>query len=196
MKRIAYILCWMALSPLHATAFTAEQMVKAVQETSASIKVMSCGFVQTRWLTLLDDSVQSCGRLLYRAPADLKWEYTEPEWWCLEVSDGKASVIGRENDGSERLFSGIAGVMLDCMSGKCLTDRRMFTVRMTEETDAWRACLTPVRKDMSRIFSSVTLVFDPGTCLLRTLEMLEAGGNVTRIVISDVSINGEYETDR
>ena len=46
-----------------------------------------------------------------------------------------------------------------------------------------------------KIFNQIELGFDPGTRLLRRLQMNDTAGGITEIVVSNVKLNGDYEAE-
>lgn len=198
MKRLYTVLMMLALAvgQVSAAGLSQQQMVQAVQEASASISSMKCAFVQTKHTPLMEQDAVSNGRMVYASPSRLKWEYTAPESWCLTVDGEKVSLGGVESEGPQsRLYQGIGSMMLNCMNGNCLTDRRMFTVSMMESDNVWTAVLTPVRSDLKRLFKTITLEFGSKDRLLQKIMMVEQSGGWTEIKISDVQTGGNYDSE-
>jgi hypothetical protein len=81
------------------------------------------------------------------------------------------------------------------MSGELLKDKRTFRVTVTDTGDEWKALLMPVRRDLKKVFNQIELGFDPGTRLLRRLQMNDTAGGITEIVVSNVKLNGDYEAE-
>ena len=177
-----------------------DEIVDRIAEACASMKSMKCDFRQVRTVPLLDEAQVSTGRMLYKEPSSLKWIYTGPSGYSFTIHDDVISIdtddghteIG--NDAS-RMFKGLAGIVLGCMSGQNLKDKRMFQISVTEQNGEWVTVLVPQRRDMKRVFSEIVMVFDPGTSLLKRMTMKDQNGGSTEIEVSNISINGDYEAD-
>ena len=177
-----------------------DDILERISKGSLSMKTMRCDFRQVRILPLMDEPQESTGKMLYREPSAIKWEYKEPFQYSL-VIDGDLISIDTQEGTTElsgeagRMFRGMAGIMLGSMSGDYLKESRTFQVAVTEEEGEWIVLLIPQRRDLKRIYSMITMVFDPDTSLLKRLTMTEQGGGSTEITISNVSINGDYEAE-
>lgn len=175
---------------------TEDEMIESIVKASSEITSMKCDIAQTRRIPLMDEPQKSSGTMIYIKPSRFSLDYTEPFAWKLKV-DGDNIIMGTESAEGEagRLFKGISSMILGCMSGEMLKDRRTFRVTVTDEGGEWKALLIPVRRDMKKMFGQIELGFDPATRLLRRLLMEDAGGGSTEIVISNVKLNGDYEAE-
>ena len=175
---------------------TEDEMIESIVKASSNITSMKCDIAQTRRIPLMDEPQKSSGTMIYIKPSRFSLDYTEPFAWKLKV-DGDNIITGTESAEGEagRLFKGISSMILGCMSGEMLKDRRTFRVTVTDEGEQWKALLIPVRRDMKKMFGQIELGFDPDTRLLRRLLMEDAGGGSTEILISNVRLNGDYEAE-
>ncbi len=175
---------------------TEDEMIESIVKASSNITSMKCDIAQTRRIPLMDEPQKSSGTMIYIKPSRFSLDYTEPFAWKLKV-DGDNIIMGTESAEGEagRLFKGISSMILGCMSGEMLKDRRTFRVTVTDEGDQWKALLIPVRRDMKKMFGQIELGFDPDSRLLRRLLMEDAGGGSTEILISNVKLNGDYEAE-
>ena len=176
------------------------EIVNTIVDRCSSMKTMKCDFRQISHVPLMDEPQESAGRMLYRQPSALKWIYTEPFGYSYTIDNNNISIDTDDghtelgNDAS-RMFKGLSGIILGCMSGENLKDTRMFQTTVKEDNGEWVALLVPQRREMKRFFSEIVLVFDPASSLLKRLAMKDQNGGSTEILISNVSINGDYEAD-
>ena len=175
---------------------TEDEMIESIVKASQDINSMKCDIAQTRRVPLMDEPQKSSGTMIYIKPSRFSLNYKEPFEWKLKV-DGDNVMMGTESADGEagRLFKGISSMILGCMSGDMLKDKRTFKVAVTDVGDEWKALLIPVRRDMKKMFTQIELGFDPDTRLLKRLLMEDAGGGSTEILISNVRLNGDYETE-
>ena len=175
---------------------TEDEMIESIVKASSDISSMKCDIAQTRRIPLMDEPQKSSGTMIYIKPSRFSLNYTEPFEWKLKV-DGDNVMMGTDSADGEagRLFRGISSMILGCMSGEMLKDKRTFKVTVTDVGDEWRAILIPVRRDMKKMFNQIELGFDPQTRLLKRLLMDDAGGGSTEILISNVRLNGDYEAE-
>lgn len=175
---------------------TEDEMIEVIVKACSEMNSMKCDISQTRHIPLMDEPQKSSGTMIYIRPSRFCLNYAEPFEWKLKV-DGDNVMTGTESaDGDAgRLFKGISGMILGCMSGDMLKDKRTFRVSVTDTGNEWTAQLTPLRRDMKKMFNRIELGFDPQTRLLKRLTMEEAGGGSTEIQISNVKLNGDYEAE-
>ena len=173
-----------------------DAMIESIVKACGDMNSMKCDISQTRRIPLMDEPQKSSGTMIYIRPSRFCLNYAEPFEWKLKV-DGDNVMTGTETaDGDAgRLFKGISGMILGCMSGDMLKDKRTFRVTVTDAGSEWKALLIPLRRDMKKMFSQIELGFDPNTHLLKRLTMDEAGGGSTEILISNVRLNGDYEAE-
>ena len=205
MKRIFVIVTGLILLMtvgVSALTYTAQQtedeMIESIVQASSDIISMKCDIAQTRRVPLMDEPQKSSGTMIYFKPSRFCLNYTDPFEWKLKV-DGDNIMTGSDdsamNGDAGRLYKGLSGMILGCMSGDMLKDKRTFKVTVTDVGGEWKALLIPVRRDMKKMFSQIELGFDPKTCLLRRLQMDDAGGGSTEILITNVKLNGDYEAE-
>ena len=205
MKRIFVIVTGLILlmtAGVSALTYTAQQtedeMIESIVQASSDIISMKCDIAQTRRVPLMDEPQKSSGTMIYFKPSRFCLNYTDPFEWKLKV-DGDNIMTGSDdsamNGDAGRLYKGLSGMILGCMSGDMLKDKRTFKVTVTDVGGEWKALLIPVRRDMKKMFSQIELGFDPKTCLLRRLQMDDAGGGSTEILITNVKLNGDYEAE-
>lgn len=175
---------------------TEDEMIESIVKASSDINSMKCDIAQTRHVPLMNEPQKSSGTMIYIKPSRFCLDYTEPFAWKLKV-DGDNVMMGTESaDGDAgRLFKGISGLILGCMSGDMLMDKRTFRVSVTDTGSEWTALLIPQRRDMKKMFNRIELGFDPDSRLLKRLTMEEVGGGSTEILISNVRLNGDYEAE-
>jgi len=205
MKRIFVIVTGLILLVtvgVSALTYTAQQtedeMIESIVQASSDIISMKCDIAQTRRVPLMDEPQKSSGTMIYFKPSRFCLNYTEPFEWKLKV-DGDNIMTGSDdsamNGDAGRLYKGLSGMILGCMSGDMLKDKRTFKVTVTDVGGEWKALLIPVRRDMKKMFNQIELGFDPKTRLLRRLQMDDAGGGSTEILITNVKLNGDYEAE-
>ena len=177
-----------------------DPIVESIVKECAQMESMSCDFCQVRTVPLMDAPQESKGRMLYRRPGALKWSYKEPfvnsftidgDVISINNGDGDTEISGE----AARMFKGMAGIMLGCMTGESLKDKRLFQTSVIEKNGEWEAVLVPQRREIKRVFTQIVMVFDPATRLLKRLTMMEQSGGSTEITVSNVSINGNYDAE-
>ena len=160
------------------------------------MKTMQCDFVQTKHTKLLADASVSKGRLSYRQPDWLCWEYTSPTVHTFKIDGDK--VLMSDSRGTRevdirrnRMYLEMARLMTNIMSGQSLMGDQDFQVSLAaadEKKKEWVATLVPRRKEVRRMYASIILRVTPAQWLVRQVELVEPKGDRTVIELSNIKI--------
>lgn len=196
MKRI---LLFLLLLPALALTAPAQQtpeakIKKEISDAASRIRTMQCSFVQTKHVKMLNDRLVSKGQMHFRAGDRLRWAYTSPYQYTfvlngdkVKLSKGKRSDV--INTAGNKLFREIARIMMNSVVGKCLTDDKDFSSRVSATSTEYVATLTPRRKELKSMFSLITLRFDRKRAMVTSVELSEKNGDKTVIRLENVKTN-------
>ncbi len=165
-----------------------------IVDAAKGMKTMQCDFVQTKQTKLLSAASVSTGRLYYRQPDRLRWEYLTPTAHTFEIDGQK--VIMSDNRGScevdirrNRKYREMARLMTNIMSAQSFVDEQDFQVSLAQAGKEWIATLIPRRKEVRHIFSSIILRVTPDQWLVHQVELVEPKGDRTVIELKNVKVN-------
>ena len=165
-----------------------------IVDAAKGMKTMQCDFVQTKQTKLLSAASVSTGRLYYRQPDRLRWEYLTPTAHTFEIDGQK--VIMSDNRGSRevdirrnRKYREMARLMTNIMSAQSFVDEQDFQVSLAQAGKEWIATLIPRRKEVRHIFSSIILRVTPDKWLVHQVELVEPKGDRTVIELKNVKVN-------
>ena len=183
-----------AQSMKKADAAQQKSMVEKISQTAANVKTLDCRFTQVKTLRFLNDKMTSQGRMLFSSPGSLRWEYQQPYRYTFILSGDKVHIRSSKSRQTvdirqSRLFQSIARVMMNSVTGRCLTDGDDFSCTMYSSADEWVAELTPKGKEMKKIFKTVRLHFSSSRQVVTQVEMTEQSGDTTVITLTDVKTN-------
>ena len=171
-----------------------QKVVASLTQAASSMQTMQCRFVQEKSSSMLAEPSIAKGTMHYAAPDRIRWEYTEPYAFALivngeqivKVTDGKAEALDAK---SGRMYQGMVGLIMGSASGKKLFDTAVFDIVLYDDNGFWRADMTPIRRDMKRMFSQLVFRFDKKTNGISRVEFMEAGGGVTSIRFEEIRLN-------
>ncbi|MGN0230768.1 MAG: outer membrane lipoprotein carrier protein LolA [Muribaculaceae bacterium] len=189
-NRIAIMLT-AVLMPLLAMADVTADALAEISAASKQMQSFECNFVQTKTLKLLGDKMISKGRLSYRQPDKLRWEYTSPYSYTFIINGGKVQINkGGRNDvidaDKNKVFKEVARIMLNSVVGKSLTDSHEFAATVQSTADIHVVTLLPQKKDMKHMFSKIVLRYDRRQKMVVGVEMHERKGDSTVIEMTNV----------
>ena len=171
-----------------------DKMIAEISAATASYKTISCDFVQNKTVSLLNDVMKSEGKMTYKQSDKLKWEYVSPYEYMFVLNGAKVTIKNTKNTTvvdvkSSKMFQEIARIMMNSVTGSCLKDKTDFDVVMYDEGKLWHAKLTPLKKELKQMFSTVNLYFDSAKKTVAAIEIKESNGDATRIDINNIRLN-------
>lgn len=172
----------------------AEKVLQQFGRAATEIGSIQCRFTQTKSAKLLKEKMLSEGRMLYRQPAELRWEYTKPNDFVFVVKNDRVTV---SSEGKVRKFGGqrakafkqMTQMILGTITGQFFNDTRNFTTEVYEVGKNYTVHLLPQNKELKKLFVRFVLELTPAFDMATAVEMYEKNGDVTRIEFSEVLLN-------
>lgn len=152
---------------------------------------LECDFVQTQHMKMLKEPAVSYGRLSFSSPDKLRWEYVSPFSFAFILDgqnisilkDGKELRNGKEQD---KMFRAMAGMMLDCASGKAFDDSDAFDTEEKTEGDIKVVTMVPRQKQLQRFISKFVVNYDVLQNVAVRVEVYLPSGDYTTIEFKNV----------
>lgn len=162
-----------------------------------NLKSLQADFVQTKHMKMMDDEAESTGRVYFKTPDVLKWEYQEPYDYKILFKDGELHINDEghkssENTGSNALFKKLGKIVSGSVNGKLLEDAENFDITYYKKDNKIVGRLIPLDEKLARIFSEVLMEFDEEN-LVKSVRLKEENGDFTLIEFQNVQINEEIE---
>lgn len=201
MKRVI-ILFICILVPFIGKAQNPQQsdIIEQINKASAQMQSLECEFVQTKFLSILDDKMVSKGRMYYQQADKLRWEYTSPYTYTfilnqnqvLLKNDNRSDVIDVNQN---RMFKEIARMMMNSIVGNCLSDDKSFKTTVVVSGTDWIATLIPIKRDMKQMWNKLVLHINPDLKVVYKVEMHEPSGDYTIIDLINIKTNNKINAE-
>ncbi|MDR1602779.1 MAG: outer membrane lipoprotein carrier protein LolA [Tannerella sp.] len=181
-----------------ATAEQQKMMLEKIMAASEKMESLICDFEQTKELSVLSEQIISKGKMYYRKNGRLRWEYLSPYSYTFILNDKKILLQTETGKNvidikSNRFFQEIVKIMINGVDGSGLTDFKNFTNSYYWSDKKWEVILSPVKKEMKQIFSSIKLTFNVNDFTVESVVMEERNGDKTNIRLTDKKLNGKVE---
>lgn len=201
MKKLLLILSLLAAVIPSASAATSlsateqQQVIDKINAATAAMKTMTCSFVQTKQLSMLNDKMVSRGRMLYKQPDKLRWEYSSPYSYIFILNGTKVYVGTSDHKDvidttQNKIFKEVARIMMSTVTGKALSNTVDFTVSVTSTDSTWEVTLLPRKKEMKQMFSKINLMFGKSKMMISEINIYEKNGDRTNIKLTNIVANG------
>ena len=168
-------------------------VVSGIQKKYASINDLKSPFTQVTRIKDLEEKISSSGKVWFKKPAMMKWQYEEP-WKDTIVSDGKKVWYfdSQENQVAETEFDSVwAGSLGSYTVISILEDLdRLFDVRIgAGSKDEQGNVLLDLKQKQQEQSKQVTIAVDPKTYTLRRIIIGDLFGNTTIIELGTAEVN-------
>ena len=198
MKRIFLFLLTLLIQLASYAQDTEKRIISQINDAAAKLNTMQCDFIQTKTVKLLNEKMVSKGRMYYQQPNKLRWEYTTPYTYTFILNDAKVSL--RKNSrhdvidiNQNKMFREIATIMMNCIVGKCLSDKKSFKTTVKDTATEWVATLVPQSKELKHMFTGIVLHFNKEKSVVVKVEMFEKNGDTTVIVLNNIIKNKKID---
>lgn len=169
--------------------------IKKINTAASGLKSMSCSFVQTKYLSLLNDKMTSEGAMYFKQPDKLRWEYKTPYSYMFIFNGTKVYVGGKSrkdviDTNTNKVFKEVARIMMSTVTGKALSNSADFSVDIESSGSNWVVTLIPKKKDLKQMFAKIVLSFTKSDTMISEINLYEKNGDRTNIKINNISTNG------
>lgn len=201
MKRLFTIFILCGLLSFSASAITEQQkkdVIAKINQTSASIETMAADFTQTKNLSLLNDKMVSEGKIYYKRPDKLRWEYISP-YDYLFIFNGTKVYVGNKSrkdvidTSSNKIFKEVARIMMSTVTGTALSNTTDFTITVDDSGNLWKVTLVPKKKELRNMFSKVVLSFNKANYQVSEIDIFEKNNDRTNIKFRNLKVNKQVD---
>ncbi len=151
------------------TATEAETFRTRVLATIRTLKSLESDFVQTKQLGYLEKPVQASGKLYFKAPDRIRWEYLAPKA-SVELYDLASAKKSRST----------AGLLATALNGDVFDETR-FEATYQQAREGYAVVLTPKEKALGKYVKHIELTFDGDTYLIRRITITEPSADFTQL---------------
>ena len=173
-----------------ATSKEQEELIKNISRASEQLKTLCADFVQKKTISILEDELLSEGKLSFKQPDKLCWEYIKPYQYRFVINGSKV-MTGSDiiNVSSSKIFSEISKIIISGINGSGIFDDKKFTTKFSVGASDYQVELTPKQKELRQMFNSITITFNKNDYSVNNAEIKEANGDATYITMKNKQIN-------
>ncbi|MBK1440828.1 outer membrane lipoprotein carrier protein LolA [Parapedobacter sp. ISTM3] len=171
-----------ALTPAETAAFK-----EKVIANTRNLKSLESNFTQSKQLSYMEHAVKASGKLYFRAPQDIRWEYRQPTSYVI-VFDHQTMFIDEGGSkpkqidlAANRRLKGLSGLLVGTVQGGNVVDESRFVVDYYRAGSGYAAILRPKDKALQRYIKEVELTFDGSTFLINRIKIIDPTQDFTLI---------------
>ncbi|UGU15784.1 outer membrane lipoprotein carrier protein LolA [Sinomicrobium kalidii] len=195
MRNFVYILILTVTTLQAQTPMTAAEAVsfrEKVSERATAVKTITSNFTQRKHLGFLSNDIVSGGKLAFKAPDKVKWEYTEPFEYTVVFRDemlyindsGKKSQVDM---GSSKMFGTLNDLIVKSIRGDMFDDNK-FSITYFKKEKRNEVRFSPKDESFKKHISAFLITFDTNGDVTG-IKMTEPSGDYTHITFSNRTVN-------
>ena len=171
-----------------------KEVIAKINKATSGLKSMSCSFTQTKHLSMLSDKMVSEGKMNYKQPNKLRWEYTSP-YQYLFIFNGTKVYVGNKSrkdvidTNSNKLFKEVARIMMSTVTGTALSNAADFSVSVEDGKTLWNVTLIPKKKETRKMFTRIVLSFSKSDLMISEINLHEKNNDRTNIRLRNIKTN-------
>lgn len=168
-----------------------------VNVVSKKIKTLSTDFVQYKHLDFLSKDIETSGKMVFKEPALLSWQYKKPYNYSIVFKNGKILINdeGKKSAvdiGNSKIFARINKLIIGSVSGNMFDDKE-FTISYFKLKGQNLAKFIPKDATLKKYIKQIELTFDKEEATVVQVKLLESSEDYTRIVLKNKVINAKID---
>ena len=170
-----------------------KNFTQGVAIEAKNLESLSSDFVQTKYIQLMQESAVSSGKLYYKAPNVLKWEYSSPYNFMILFKENQLFINDNGDKSvtslrSNKLFEKLVSLISGSVNGKLLADQENFDISFFRNGEKVSAVIIPRDQSLKQMFSEIILIFGKDH-RLNSVQLMEEEGDYTQIDFKNIKLN-------
>lgn len=176
------------MTPAEITAFK-----NAVNATAKSTKTLTTDFVQYKHMDFLSKDIETSGKMNFKSPGMLLWQYTKPYQYSVIFKNNKIHIndAGKKSQmdaGGSKMFGKLNKLIISTVNGN-MFDENEFTINFFKTKDHNITKLVPKDAALKKYIKQMELYFDKKGNMVAEVKMIEPSDDYTRIVFKNKVLN-------
>ncbi len=171
-----------------------KEFFQTLANHSKSVSTVSGSFVQKKYITILNDSVESSGLFYYKRSGNMRFDYTTPKEMSIVITPIKLYIVsgGKTNPfslESQKGLSDLAAVMEACIGGDIKSIPPGYRVSYSLRDKKHRVEIIPDGKNTQSPYIRIEMVISTLDFSLEQLTLWERSKDYTIYRFSGATIN-------
>ena len=167
-----------------------------VEKETKGIKTLKTDFVQYKHMDFLSKDIETSGKMTFKSPNLLNWQYTKPYQYSIVFKNNKIYINDQGNkstvDAKSKMFEKINKLIVGSVSGNMFDDKE-FAISYFKTKDFYIAKLAPKTTTVKKYIKQVELFFPMNETTVSQVKLIEPSGDFTRIVFKNKVINAKVD---
>lgn len=164
---------------------------------SKKIKTLTTNFVQYKHMDFLEKDIETSGKMSFKEPNVLLWQYKKPYSYSIVFKNGKILIddAGKKSSmdaNSSKIFGKINKLIVGSVSGNMFDDKE-FTISYFKTKTNNVTRFVPKDAVLKKYIKQIELTFDKDDATVVQVKLMESAEDYTRIVLKDKVINAKID---
>ena len=167
-------------------------LVTSIEKAHKQLSSLSANFTQEKTSTLFTEKIVQKGKLNYKAPKQLRWEYTSPKAMTVIFSNGKVLLKTEKGTSSNpnKMLGEMGSMIINTINGSFLKENPDFSTRYYKNKSGhYVVVLTPINKKIRAYYKNISITLNSSTFLADKVVLTEVNGDATTITFADKKTN-------
>lgn len=165
---------------------------KVIEKSNKTTSIVS-DFEQYKHLDFLSNDIKSSGKLAYKSPNSIKWEYQEPFVYSVIFKNDKLFINddGVKSDidiGSNKMFKSLNNLIIKSVRGDMFDETR-FKIVYYKTSQNYVVNFSPIDKNLKSFISEFILTFDKKSLDVLEVKMVESSEDYTLLKFVNQKLN-------
>ena len=170
---------------------------QSVSLVSKKTKSLSSDFVQYKHLDFLSKDIETSGKMYFKEPNLVLWQYKKPYNYSIVFKNGKILINdeGKKSAmdvGNGKIFGKINKLIVGSVSGDMFDDKEFSITYFKNKTNAI-AKFIPKDAALKKYIKQIELTFDKEDATVMEVKLFESSDDYTRIVLKNKILNAKIE---
>lgn len=168
-------------------------LIASIDKAHKQMTSLSANFVQEKSSSMFTEKVIQKGKISYKSPKQLRWEYTSPKAMAIIFNNGKVLLKNEKgtSTNSNKMLSEMGNMIMNTINGNMLKDNTNFTAKYYKNSKSgdYIVVMTPTNKKIKTYYKNISITLNSKTFLADKVTLNEANGDATTITFSDKKTN-------
>ena len=162
---------------------------ESVKAKSKKTKTILSDFIQLKHLDFLSNDIETFGKLAYKAPNLVKWEYTKPYTYSVIFKEGKLLINdgGKKNSvniSSSKLFKKLNELIIRSISGDMFDDEE-FDISYSKSNREYIVKFNSKNDNLNKYIKQFVIHFTLNSYEVHQIKIIEPTDDYTKIVFKN-----------
>ena len=178
---------------------SAQEIVKfkeTIENQSKSIKTIKTDFVQIKHMDFLTKDIETSGKMYFKSPNLLNWQYTKPYQYSIIFKNNKVYINDQGNkstvDAKSKIFEKINKLIVGSVSGNMFDDKE-FDISYFKTKEHYITKLIPKTASIKKMIKQIDLYFPLKAATVSEVKLIESSGDYTKIIFKNKVINAKID---